>query len=92
MNPRFIELTKKEERRLKHIKKHGTSERERDRSQALLLSNRGHSIEFLSGIFEVRRATISEWFNRWEEAEFDGLVDAPKSGRPTIYTEEEQKK
>jgi len=92
MNPRFIKLAKAEEQELKHIKKHGTSERERDRAHALLLSSKGHGIELLANIFEVRRATISEWFNRWEEAKFDGLADAPKSGRPTLYTAEEQKK
>jgi len=92
MNPRSVELSKEEEQKLKHIKKHSASERERDRAHALLLSSKGHSIELLSRIFEVRRATVSEWFNRWEEFKLDGLADAPKSGRPTIYTAEEQKK
>ncbi|MDW7690655.1 helix-turn-helix domain-containing protein [Flammeovirgaceae bacterium SG7u.111] len=92
MEKRYITLSASEEMELKTLKKQGGSERERDRAHALLLSNKGHTIDMLRDIFEVRRATISEWFDRWESSKAAGLMDAPKSGRPSIYTVEEQKK
>ncbi|WP_052599918.1 helix-turn-helix domain-containing protein [Aureispira sp. CCB-QB1] len=92
MKKRYIKLTELEESALKTSKKTSGSERERDRSHALLLSNKGYTIDQLSAIFEVRRATVSEWFNRWDELGMAGLSDAEKSGRPTKFTETEQKK
>lgn len=92
MKKRHIKLTALEESELKTCKKTSNSERERDRAHALLLSNKGYTINQLSAVFEVRRATVSEWFNRWEESGMAGLSDAEKSGRPTNFTETEQKK
>jgi transposase len=92
MKKRFIHLSEEEEQFLKTVKKQSSSERERDRSHALLLSHQGHTIAGLSKIFDVRRATISEWLDRWEEHKKAGIADAIKSGRPPIYTVAEQKK
>ena len=92
MKKRQIKLTSLEEELLRDRKKNSPSERERDRAHALILSNKGNSIEDLSTIFEVRRATVGEWFDRWEKVGINGLVDAPKEGRPSIFTDLEQKK
>ena len=92
MKKRYVELSSAEELLLKQIKKTSNSERERDRAQALLLSNKGQSIEELSSIFEVRRATITYWLNRWNNGGIQGLSDHSKSGRPPIFNESEQKK
>lgn len=92
MQKRFIQLTLEEEQFLRALKKQSSSERERDRAHALLLSHKGHTIGGLSKIFDVRRATISEWLDRWEMHKKAGMADASKSGRPPIYTVAEQKK
>ena len=92
MKKRFIQLNQAEELKLKKLKKRSNSERERDRAHALLLSSKGHTIDELSNIFDVRRATISEWLDRWENQKEEGISDASKSGRPPIYTVSEQKK
>lgn len=92
MEKRYVELSSAEELLLKQIKKTSNSERERDRAHALLLSNKGQSIEELSTIFEVRRATITDWLNRWNNSGIQGLSDHSKSGRPPIFNESEQKK
>lgn len=92
MKRRQIKLSTSEEKLLRDWKKNSKSERERDRAHAILLSNKGYSIEQLSEIFEVRRATMGEWFDRWEKSGVNGLPDAPKEGRPSTFTKSEQKK
>jgi len=92
MKKRYVKLSSLEEKELRAWKKNSHLERERDRAHAILLSNKGYSIEQLSGIFEVRRATMGEWFDRWEESGIKGLSDAAKKGRPSIFTKSEQKK
>ena len=90
MLKRYVKLNLEEVIFLKSIKKTSESERVRDRSHALLLSNKGHDILSLSEIFEVRQATILDWFNRWER---DGdLKDKYKAGRPRRFSNEEEKK
>ena len=37
------------------------------------------------------RDRVSEWLDWWEKAQFDGLDDDPRSGRPPKLTEKEQK-
>jgi len=92
MEKRYIKLEESDIIFLKNQKKTSESERVRDRAQALLLSNKGYDIKSLSEIFEVRRATILDWFNRWESEKKKGLADKLKSGRPRTFTEEEEKK
>jgi transposase len=92
MKNRYVKLTSSEEKLLKALKKEGLTERIRDRSQALLLSSKGFSVKDLSTIFEVRRETILDWYNRWERDGIAGLSDALKSGRPRIFNETEEKK
>jgi transposase len=92
MKKRYITLTESTEKFLKLYKKNCSLERGRDRAHALILSNKGYSIEQLSAIFEVRRATIGEWFDKWEKLGPIGLGDARKSGRPRVFNDSEQKK
>jgi transposase len=92
MQKRYIKLKEEESKILHQLKKEGLSERIRDRSHALLLSNKRYSVAQISSIFEVRQATILEWLNRWESKGLEGIVDLPKSGRPRIFKEKEEKK
>ena len=40
--------------------------------EAVLLSNRGYTIDELSEIFDVDRDTISNWISRWERYGIEG--------------------
>lgn len=90
---RFIYLSASEIKYLESQKKRSSVERERDRAHALLLSSRGYSMDSITSIFNISRDTVTSWFNRWEDLGVKGgLSDAPKSGRPTIFSSSEQKK
>ena len=58
--------------------------------EAVLLSNRGYTIDELSEIFDVDRDTISNWISRWERYGIEGLRETPKQNRPPKLNEEEQ--
>lgn len=35
--------------------------------------------------------TVREWVKKWNKSGYDGLIDKPKSGRPTILSKDETK-
>ena len=92
MKSRHIQLSKADHKQLVSLKRSSKNARVIERCHALLLSDKGYKIEQLSDIFEVRRDTIGEWFNRWERDGIKGLFDAPKSGRPRTFSPSEEKK
>lgn len=89
---RFIEsLSQEQGVALNHIVRNHPSHRTRMRAHAILLSARRYSINQIADIFSVDRETVSSWLARWEENETDGLADEPKSGRPTILNDAEER-
>lgn len=92
MKSRHIKLSKSDKSMLKRIWHHDESQQARKRAHALLLSDKGENIGSLSKIFFVKRDTISNWLNKWENEGLQGLYDSPRSGRPNIFSEEEEKK
>lgn len=64
------------------VYRQGSTHRERQRAQSILLSSRGYNLEQLSDILAADRDTISRWLARWEAEGLGGLSDAPRSGRP----------
>ena len=69
---------------------HGT--RTRKRADAILLSNRGYTIDEISAIMEKHRFTVGRWIAQWEERGVDGLLEREGRGRPNSLDEEEQKR
>ena len=63
---RIIKLTKAEQENLKSTYQTSTNATVRKRSQCLLLSHQGISVQALSQTFGVQRATICRWFSSWE--------------------------
>lgn len=63
---RQILLTEEEKAYLEDRYQHGVNQIERRRSHCLLLSNQGFAIKTLMEIFQVRYATVLDWFNNWE--------------------------
>ncbi len=74
--------------------KSSAPQRKRMRAHAILLSERRYSIDQIdqiADIYQVDRDRVSQWLDWWEEYQFDGLDDDPRSGRPPKLTEQEQK-
>lgn len=92
MQKRYIKLESEDLVKIEELKKTGFSRRDRERSHALLLSNKGYDVKTLAEIFGVRQATILDWFNRWESEGLAGLSDRPKSGRPKVFKPSVEKK
>jgi transposase len=78
---RHIRLTEQEEQELKALYKNGVYIIERKRSQCLLLSHQGKSINELAGIFNVTRLTISNWLDKWQQGGLKGIRLQPGRGR-----------
>ena len=85
-------LLEEQRKQLNEIMKSNAPQRKRMRAHTVLLSERGYSINQIADIYQQDRDRISEWLNWWEEYQFDGLDDDPRSGRPPKLTEKEQKK
>jgi transposase len=77
-------LTDSQRQRLKEIQRTDANWRTRSRAHAVLLSEKGFALDQLATIFELDRDTISQWLDWWEQAQFAGLADDPRSGRPPI--------
>ena len=80
-----MKLRKDERRRLQRIAK---SDREkpatRTRAMVLLLSHAGQSGQAIADLLGITRRTVTNTRGRWREQRFDGLYDAPRSGRPPL--------
>lgn len=73
------------------FKKH-PSNAPRNRAHAVLLSDAGFKLKELSAIFGVCRQTASTWLHSWDGQGICGLLDRPRSGRPRILSEENERK
>ena len=89
---RYVCLSQDEYNTLADHKRRTTSSRVSDRCLALMLSSKGKTIPELCSLFDVRRNTITDWFDRWESGKLDGLSDKEKSGRPSKLKAEQKKK
>lgn len=90
---KFIEtLSEKDHSKL--VESYQTSDnfRLRNRSHAVLLSFERYPIDEITVICRVHRNTVSRWLDSWRQFGMDGLVDAPKEGRPPILTATEEEK
>ena len=78
--------------RLQEIQKSDKAHRTRMRAHAVLLSARGYSLDQIADIYQQDRDRVSLWLDWWEEIEYDGLADDPKSGRPALLADEAAQK
>lgn len=90
---RFVEnITTVKLGKLKNIFKNGDNARTRARAHAVILSNKGFTIDSIANIFDVDRDSVSSWLNRWQTCGIEGLSDLPKDGRPPILFDDLKKK
>lgn len=76
------ELNSETRTTLRRIARHDSAPKRGERAHAVLLSDQGYKIDTIAEIFDRDRDTVSVWLNNWENHAFDGLDDAPRSGRP----------
>jgi transposase len=67
----------------------------RRRAHAILLSNKGYTINQISDILAVRRGAVrrgavSIWLKAWKTDGLNGLTAKSQSGRPAIYDEQDR--
>lgn len=62
----------------------------RDRLRAILWSNNRVSNEEISRRLNKNKSTIAKWIRNWNKFEYQGLLDNPVPGRPSILTKEEE--
>jgi transposase len=73
------------------IMKSSAPQRKRMRAHAILLSERRYSINQIADIYQTDRDRVSQWLDWWEQYQFEGLDDDPRSGRPPTLDAEEKK-
>ena len=94
MEKRYINnLDEKTIKELELIMRNDSRYKSRDRAHAILLSNKGKSMEELSEIFGCSYRTIQRWFDRFEADKLDKLHDLEGRGRkPTLKVQKDEKK
>lgn len=69
---------------LKTLKKRGTSQQQRIRSHAILLSSDGKEIDEIAEIFDVTKRTVYHWFEAWQERGIDSVFRKKGDGRKPL--------
>lgn len=68
------------------VRRGSTSQKEALRSLIVLLSAHGHSNAAIAAGLGVHVDTVGKWRTRFHRSGIDALADAPRSGRPPVYT------
>lgn len=93
MDMKFVSrLTDEQRRQLQQIVNTDPHARARQRAHAVLLSDQGYSRGEIADIYQVKADTVSGWLAAWETRSFQGLYDAPRSGRPKALNETERER
>ena len=77
---------------LQQMHAHHPSRRARMRAHSLLLSHQRYTIPHIARIYQVDQRRVSAWIDRWQAWGLVGVYDRPRSGRPALFTAEEQQK
>ena len=57
------------------------------RAKIILMLHQGYSYDMVKAELKVGREAIAKWKKRFIQYGIEGLHDAPRSGKPPIYTE-----
>lgn len=86
--PTFYKLTDEQLAEIEQAMNQARKPEVRQRATAIRLLHLGHAPEEAARMMAVSKATIYNWHARWREGSVEGLVNRPKSGRPTKATHE----
>lgn len=82
-----LELSDQEQAALNSIVRAGTSEaRMVERARIVLRCSGDHSLVQVAELEGVSLPTVKKWRHRYAESGLEGLMDAPRSGRPAVYS------
>jgi transposase len=62
------------------------------RMKAMHTLLRGFDHDTVAGVFNITRSTLNRWIRRFNEKGIDGLIDAPRSGRPPHIAPEQDER
>ena len=85
-------LNDAESETLQQMHAHHPARRARMRAHSLLLSHQRYPIPHIARIDQVDPRRVSAWMDRWQTWGVVGLYDRPRSGRPALFTADEQQK
>jgi transposase len=77
---------------LEQLYHNGFNHRLRQRAHIILMSNNKFSIDEIAKTMSLDRDTISVVIDSWESVGLIGLYDFHRSGRPPIFTQDEEEK
>ncbi len=80
-----ITLTKQTVQQLQTIIKTEPKYRPRKRAEAILLSNKGKTINEIVEILDVKQRAVYSWFKNYEINGITGLYDKEGKGRKTLF-------
>ena len=60
-----------------------------ERARIIQASSEGHTVAEICQQLQLKAAKVRKWIQRFNTSGVDGLEDAPRAGRPAIYTSEE---
>ncbi len=82
-----LRVSRKERESLEAIVRRQRSEaREYRRARIVLLAAEGHSKASIARLLGTNRLRVGGWIRRFEQERLEGLIDQPRSGRPTQIT------
>jgi transposase len=91
--PAVVSLTGEEEQILREWTRAGTSEhRLVERAKVILLLHQGVANLEIARQLNTRPARVSKWRQRFAKRRLDGLRDADRKGRPSVYNEATDKR
>ena len=76
---------------LHQMHRYHPSRRARMRAHCMLLSHQHYTLNEMARLYQVSRRRVSAWIDRWHTCGLVGLYDQARSGRPPIYSDQEQK-
>lgn len=85
--PIKIILTDEEKKKLERlIKSYKTPVGLMERLKMILMISEGNSLTEIGRVLKVQRRIVRKWGRRFMEKRFEGLKDAPRSGRPPVFS------
>jgi len=77
---------------LQQMHRYHPSRRVRMRAHCMLLSHAHYKLKDIAQVYQIDHRRVSVWMDRWHDCGLVGLYDQPRSGRPPIYSDQEQQK
>ena len=79
-------LSDEEKRKLKRMTRQQVG-RVAERARMILLSDRGYTIQQIAETLDCSDKTVRMWISRYESEGYNGLLDKPRTGRPSEVDE-----